>query len=657
MSDPFIQKIQSWRSESSGGVRKPFSKKAGKPLGHDPIMTNVLGKIRELIRGDELPSSIVLVGGAGNGKTDALEFIVSELDQRYECGGRLIEAVEDEFSSPGRTRTVDLTSWTSIPYDKVVLVQDASERDRDTDSAEESLLRDAGDFWGDRQILYLLCINRGKLEQAKRVAKREGVDSQELRVMSSIIAAIDPLSAVKQVSCWPLKGTSHYIWPMDVDSLFKGRSDGKDTVANQVLTRCVQYERDGDLELGVGSDLSLSLWNVSELNRAGRIDALVKFFSYVELENGFRFTFRDVLALVPHLVLPFRTEHEALIEGETEQLVSHIRNLQEAYYSKLFNAQPRFLGWDRLSREQLPQLQVFKAFLTAIFDHPRSQSSVARNLEKREFASLDPLYLKSEVQLTEDLTVRSVDRAFSSSVSQGVELCREYLTELDLRVLDALIGMEVGLTKLADSTPKLTVFIESCVQYVRRYCCLMVKRSLGVRRGVFGDEQYFSEYFNCLVAEAAAKRFVKRAFKSSVLHSGEKLRISFLANIGQDPAIIEDDVFMEVPVRGNEYEVRSINEEKGSIPSWDLIWLQIRGDVFVPVSFELFRSFKMIGENKLHRGVLSFEVLAGIDAIRGQLMGPEYRQLWALDTDGGMHLPKEGGITVNDSDNFSFSKL
>lgn len=656
MSISLIEKIQSWRSEASGGVRKPFSKKAGKPLGRDPIMTNVLSKLRELIRGDESPSSIVLVGGAGNGKTDALEFIVSELDERFECGGRLMEVVEDEFQSPGRTRKVDLTSWTSIPYSKIVLVQDASERDLDADSAEESLLRDARDFWGDSQALYLLCINRGKLEQAKKMAKKKGVESEEFAVMSSIISAIDPLSAVNQISCWPLEGTAHYIWPMDVDSLMKTRREGEEAVAKQVLNRCIDVDGIKRQEVVEMNELSLALWNVAELKKSGCVDSLVKFFSFVELENGFRFTFRDVLALVPHLVLPFRTDREVQMDQQGGPLLRDVRYLQEAYYSKLFTEQPRFAGWDRLDRLSHPLLQDFKAFLVAIFDQPQSLSSIARNLEKRGFSDLDPLYLKSGAKLTGELTVREVDRAFSSSISQGIELCQEQVTDLDLRVLLALRDMEAELVELADNTPSVAVFVESCAQYLRRYCSLMVKRSIGVRCGVFGGDEYFTEYMNCLVDQKAAKRFVRRAFKSAVLNSSEKLRVSFLANIGQDPAVIEDDVYMEVHVQGSEYVAIAANASDGAIPSWDLIWLQVRGEVFVPISFDLFRSFKKIGENKLHRGVLPFEVLAGIDAIRGQLMGSDYRRLEALDDGHGMHLSKEGSVQINDAEEFSFIK-
>lgn len=657
MSNSLIEKIQTWRSEASGGVRKPFSKKAGKPLGREPIMTNVLLKLRELIRGDESPSSIVLVGGAGNGKTDALEFIVSELDERFECGGRLVEAVEDEFQSPGRTRKVDLTGWTSIPYNKIVLVQDASERDADTDSAEESLLRDAREFWGDSQALYLLCINRGKLEQAKKLAKGKGAQSEDFVVMSSIIEAIDPLSAVCQVSCWPLEGTQHYVWPMDVDSLFKTRPDGEETVAKRVLNRCIDFDDINKQEVVEGNDVSLALWNIAELRRCGRIDSLVKFFSFVELENGFRFTFRDVLALVPHLVLPFRMDREVQMEEGTGQLLRDIRYLQEAYYCKLFKDQPRFPGWERLCSLTQPALQDFREFLNAIFDYPQSLSSIARNLEKRGFSGLDPLYLESGVKLTEELSVREVDRAFSSSVSQGIELCLEQITDLDLRVLRALRNMELELAELADNTPNMAVFVESCVQYLRRYCSLMVKRSIGVRCGVYAGQEYFTEYMNCLVDRTVSKRFVRRAFKAAVLNSSDRLRVSFLANIGQDPAIIEDDVYMEVYVNHSEYVPTAINTSNGSIPSWDLIWLQVRGELFVPISFDLFRSFKKIGENKLHRGVLPFEILAGIDAIRGQLMGPDYRKLGALEEGQGMLLSKDGSVQVNDAEDFSFTRI
>ena len=83
----FPDSLLDWAGHRDGGVKKPFSTSSGRPT-HDLIETNLTRRLRhwasDLSMGqDGVPMAMFLVGGPGNGKTDAIETAIGFLDEAF----------------------------------------------------------------------------------------------------------------------------------------------------------------------------------------------------------------------------------------------------------------------------------------------------------------------------------------------------------------------------------------------------------------------------------------------------------------------------------------------------------------------------------------------------------------------------------------------
>ena len=80
-----------------GGVRKPFQRESGRPTG-EQISTPLVSRLNKWVDGIVSPSehskhprSILLVGGPGNGKTDAVEGCIEKLDNALGAQNKIFE--------------------------------------------------------------------------------------------------------------------------------------------------------------------------------------------------------------------------------------------------------------------------------------------------------------------------------------------------------------------------------------------------------------------------------------------------------------------------------------------------------------------------------------------------------------------------------------
>ena len=83
--------LLNWSGDKAGGVKKLFYKGSGRPSG-SVITTGLLTRLQawasDIAAGKEgTPRAIFLVGGPGNGKTEAVEFTIRELDAAMHLNG------------------------------------------------------------------------------------------------------------------------------------------------------------------------------------------------------------------------------------------------------------------------------------------------------------------------------------------------------------------------------------------------------------------------------------------------------------------------------------------------------------------------------------------------------------------------------------------
>lgn len=202
-----------WAGHRDGGVKKPFIESSGRPTG-EIIRTNLLDKLDSwidlLVRKDiSAPRALLMIGGPGNGKTEALEYFVEKLDESLNAEGTLTSKCNSMFNpsagllSP-RKVTIDLNSilGSELRYNQLELVYDATVGDltNPTFSPEELLINDLNNVNNDDNLLHISCINRGILSQTLDIVSL----SAENEIIKDILVDILRVVTIspEQPSCW-----------------------------------------------------------------------------------------------------------------------------------------------------------------------------------------------------------------------------------------------------------------------------------------------------------------------------------------------------------------------------------------------------------------------------------------------------------------------
>lgn len=101
----FPRALVDWAGHHSGGVKRLFDSNSGRP-GKELLKTNLLARLegwaRSIASGDSsCPKVVLLVGGPGNGKTEAIESTIYWLDASLHCEGRLVDELARAFHRVG----------------------------------------------------------------------------------------------------------------------------------------------------------------------------------------------------------------------------------------------------------------------------------------------------------------------------------------------------------------------------------------------------------------------------------------------------------------------------------------------------------------------------------------------------------------------------
>lgn len=160
----YPKELLDWAGHRSGGVAKLFYDASGRPTGA-VIRTNLIERLErwalDLSRSESVPRKILLVGGPGNGKTEAVEHCIRALDHALGLSGTLITAASERLNGTSegrspRTVSVDLTALSEGQISgQIRIVQDATKRETEApaDSAAASLVEDFRSNVGDSRSL------------------------------------------------------------------------------------------------------------------------------------------------------------------------------------------------------------------------------------------------------------------------------------------------------------------------------------------------------------------------------------------------------------------------------------------------------------------------------------------------------------------------
>ena len=650
-----------WAGHRRGGVRRMFTPDEGRPSGR-LIQTPLLVRLRkwasDVAAGlPGVPRIVLLVGGPGNGKTEAVEDAIRELETSLAIDGKISASLVPFFNPtdgstvPRRVRVNIADLGVPRPL-SLTLIPDASVGEAGGLSAARCLVSDleAAMIEG-TGALYLACVNRGILDDALIAAVSLKGPAQQL--ISTIVAAL--AASVEAPSCWPLiDHPAVAVWPMDIESLLlpADPESGDETPASQALGIALDESRwpgFGNCPAGKRCPFCNSR---HLLARQPHQESFLRIMRGYELATGKRWSFRDLLSLFSYLLAGSPPAGEDgsispcqwasnLSEGvgrsSTRGQVAPFLLVAAQYQHALFGGWPH-LGRRGLRRE-LSELGVEKDTtllgLSAFLASAQSLS-VPRTLRTELTAlgiALDPANASPDLQIgvsgQTTVRLRDIDARFSHSVREGLEMIRKYQflshNELDLlrRLADA--DDRLGTPEVRNRKPTVAAALQVLL---RDFSCRLVRRTLGVRSAVVRDYENV-EGFAKLVGndERLASEAAKRV--EGLLNENGRFTITLNNTFGEPPPPDTRRVVLET----DKQKVRPAKSATLGRPRSDLRFLAVGSQAstqHIPLTYELFRAVRELQDGMLAAS-LPRTVVASLDTARARLAGRVVRNADALD--------------------------
>ena len=646
-----------WAGHKSGGVRRLFHPAGGRPTG-DVVFTPLLARLSTWCKAlasdlEGTPRIVLLIGGPGNGKTEAIEFTIKTLDADLELSGALVGELKNQFfrddGSTPRHAVGDIFSLSNgrYPY-RLSIVQDASVRDDALEMSPADLL--IGDLrklvLGDQNHIYLACINRGILDDAL-IAATVGGEEEVRNVLEVIVRSVGV--GIDAPSCWPLAGYPAFgVWPMDVETLFGGSpaQDQPHSPALQVLAAATNpslWPKEGTCAAGDKCPFCLSR---SLLSSDPHRSSLLQVLRWYELASGKRWSFRDLFSLTSFLLagVPASEAKKAedpcsraarLVElgksasGKPDSLRLSVPFILVAsqYQHSLFGQWPH-VGLRSL-RADIQELQLGShPTLMGLYHflNRGSATSVPATLDAQLKALgelLDPAIadpdMEVEVSSRTKIRLREIDTRFSQSVGEGFSYIQKYrcLTILETDLLRRLAEAD---EKLSDpEIVKRRPIVASRVQaLVRDFACRLVRRSIGLRSTTVRDADILREFERVLNGDPQLLHDAVKQVEG-LLNEKDRFVVTLNTTFGEPLPPAQRRAILTTPRQ----KVKARDMHNRDRPHSAISFLTVgsgTGAQSIPLTYELFKSVR-----DLRRGMttssLPRPVVAMLDTTRARLSG------------------------------------
>jgi hypothetical protein len=675
----FPSALVNWAGHRSGGVRRLLDDASGRPV-KVVLETNLLHKLQAWAEeydqsGLAKPRILLLVGGPGNGKTEAIESTVRWLQESLGCGPRLVEELRRSFAPADglvpRLVNVDMRSLgATVGPARLSIVQDATVvTAADGNSAAQLLLSELGEACRS-STAYLCCVNRGVLDDALREAIDTKADGLR-KVLEAVTQAVS--LAPDAPSCWPLRDFPEVaVWPMDAESLLVATSRGGSPPAQSLLDAALdepKWGQPGACKAGPDCPFCNSRHHLSMPRER---DALLKVVRWYELASGKRWTFRDLFSLVSYLLAGHRVgqaasklppcewagllmEQDALAKRggkptkETSVALFHLVAAQ--YQHALFHS------WDLQAGQSLARdvraLELgdnntavgLQQFLTSRRRQYLPQT-IAPPLEGLA-SMLDPGVADPSaiVQATQRMAfpLRELDVRFSRSVAEGLTFAKplHILPRIEVELLERLAHLDELLS--SSSCRRKRPDVAARVQrLVRDFASRLVRRTLGARTATVPDRSILAEFQAVSEGEGGDGLFDVAMAVERMLNKGQDFEVSLTTTFGQPQPPPTRRAILVVPAR----KVRPWEEVVAGRPRNPISFLKV-GDnqgQSIALTYDLFKATK-----EMQRGMspasLPSTVLALIDTTRARLAGPIVRDRDILER---ARIVLSGGVSIEE---------
>lgn len=662
-----------WAGHHSGGVKRLFDDLSGRP-GRELLRTRLISRL-ETWTSDAAsgvpgtPRILLLVGGPGNGKTEAIEHTIKCLDQALGASGRLVSKLAVDFHPPAgepvpRIVRVDAGSL-SLPVREfhLAIVQDASTTaGAARKSAPALLLEELYTFLAaPGPSFYLCCVNRGVLDDALILALESEL-GQEQTLLETITRSVS-LSATPS-SCWPLAGYPQVaIWPMDAESLLAAPSDGTRAPAATLLdhvTDARHWPAPGSCAAGPRCPFCHSQ---ALLSKEEHRQSLLRILRWYELASGKRWSFRDLFSLVSYLL----AGHDQATQGTKAGPCGWAENLvrldesgkqtqrpkrpeltavfhlatssyQHALFHRWEHGVASTLGRDlkdlTLGEYDQGVIRTLQGLHYFLLDRKKSYlpATIATVLDNLA-ALMDPALASpdSEVPFSgrSKAVLWDLDSRFSRSVADGVEFIgrRHVLSANELDLLKRLAAADQLLSSplVRRKRPAAAGRVQ---RTLRDFACRLVRRSICTRSAIVADAATLNS-FQLVVEDGQGQRLYEVAQQvKSLLNKKHGFEVSLTTTFGQPIPPQQRQAILVVQPQ----PVRPLPLVTEGRPHPPIRFLQVgQGPSAQPIAltYDLFKAVEEL-ERGLAAASLPRTVVALLDTTRARLAGPIVRDLEVL---------------------------
>lgn len=675
--------LQEWAGHHSGGVKRLFDEQSGRPA-KELLRTGLILRLETWAKAvaegsPEAPRVVLLVGGPGNGKTEAIEHALRTLDSELGAAGKLIERLSVEFHPPPgnpvpRVVTVSTDDITTHSGRRITLsiVQDASAvAGTKGRHAPKLLIEELGAQLRNSEIdYYLCCVNRGILDDAMIYA----VDNQlgpERELLEEIARAISLTADAP--SCWPLSGFKDIaVWPMDVESLLVPADESTPSPGATLLKYATAPESWPIPNSCPAGNKCPFCHSQKILACNTHRDALLKILRWYELASGKRWSFRDLLSIISYLLSgssatlqgidPCRWAHK-LLEQDTKQLQgqSTTRDALTAIYRLVAAAYPHtlFHQWDLQAagtlRKAIKDLSLDKVatetktiiglqYFLQDRRKPYLPSTISETLTNLA-ELLDPAIASPDldVPLSSQCTIplREIDTRFSRSIHGGLDsLGRQH--ELSPLELDLLNRLAVADKLLSSSTTrrKNPAAASRIQRILRDFACRLIRRNVCTQYAVVPDQETLCA-FQSVVEDKNSGRQLHEVTKrvKELLNTGQNFEVSLTTTFGQPLPPPQRQATFVVPARA----VRPKLNSKNARPHAPFCFLEVGSGASrhpVALTYDLFKAVTEI-QHGLSLASLHPTVLALLDTTKSRMSGTIVRDKELLE-EGCIRIGKDG---------------
>jgi hypothetical protein len=625
----FPFELTNWGANKPTAVRIPFSNQSGRPAGK-VIKNKLINTLDDWINNPMKISNILLIGGPGNGKTDALEYLMEGIITRYSLNPNIKSNLSKMVSENRRSLEIEISNSPLFPFKKIVAIPEAS-TGTESLSKEQALFADFSNYQDDNEVLYISCINRGILEDLKSHAVNIGSDK-----IVNIIDEINQATKGEGHETWPINSQEQTaVWFMDIESLFD--KNNEPTPSQQIMEVLVNPEKwdwyKGSLDLIEKCPLYDNFLQISSTTYSNNLNSILRNYELIT-EN--KLNFRNYFSLLSSLfsvnngdgtdpvkmVIQCINKFNSSTPREYEYIKSLFTLSFASYSLRLFR------DWDDViddfsyfsENNKFESLPLLKNFLK-LFDDNIIRSFLSSYQSEYERKFIKQLNLVLDPYHSDNSKIIQITEAFSVNIKEGYNFVKSDLNFTQSKFLEYLIMIEDEIKASQLQSTKNSVF-ERLIQKLRSFGAQFSTRIIGTKEGITKDfstlEEYNKLHDNFIVNKSKLNRMFKGITKSKDIFP--------LHSFGQPKPDDKNSIVIRYEAQGTPFNIKAIKTDFNRAAQSGVFFEFDKNKLNIPLTYNLYKAL-----SEIDSGVNKNSVNANINALIERMESLLYSQFLHVD--------------------------